>query len=137
MLYGGVWVHFLCVSKEESADCLCSAVRDPYTIGVRSPLPFTTDIAMPSPLLHITGVGSTYGLSKGRHVRINTPNIIKIPATQQFIRGPNVTGEGVYQCYNTGKLLSCVVPLAVTFAGILCACSMLGVVYLLRLPCSH
>jgi hypothetical protein len=55
-------------------------------------------------------VGSTYGLSKGRHVRINTPNIIKIPATQQFIRGPNVTGEGVYQCYNTGKLLCCGVP---------------------------
>jgi hypothetical protein len=79
-------------------------------------------------------VGSTYGLSKGRHVRINTPNIIKIPATQQFIRGPNVTGEGVYQCYNTGKLLSFSVPLlcCVLCMCILCWCCCCCVIFVGR-----
>ncbi|RYH31100.1 hypothetical protein EON65_03370 [archaeon] len=54
----------------------------------------------------ITGVGSIYGLTKGRHTRINTPNIIiGGSSSQNFTRGANVTGEGVYQCYNKGTCI--------------------------------
>ncbi|KAJ1436904.1 hypothetical protein B484DRAFT_416698 [Ochromonadaceae sp. CCMP2298] len=54
-----------------------------------------------------TAVGSVYGLSSGRHVRINTPNIITDQATQTFTRGPKIRGEGLYSCYNGG---SCIGP---------------------------
>ena len=58
-------------------------------------------------LANITGAGSVYGLKKGRHVRINTPNILVNPVTQAFTRGPVIQGEGVYECYNAG---SCIGP---------------------------
>lgn len=48
-----------------------------------------------------------YGLSKGRHIRINTPNILVDKATQVFKRGDKIKGEGVYKCYNFG---SCIGP---------------------------
>eukprot|EP00598_Pedospumella_elongata_P012679 CAMPEP_0185006192 /NCGR_PEP_ID=MMETSP1098-20130426/83933_1 /TAXON_ID=89044 /ORGANISM="Spumella elongata, Strain CCAP 955/1" /LENGTH=2045 /DNA_ID=CAMNT_0027534327 /DNA_START=353 /DNA_END=6490 /DNA_ORIENTATION=+ len=51
----------------------------------------------------ITGVGSIYGLTRGRHVRVNTPNIIVSGTT--FTRGPKVEGEGLYQCYNLGTCI--------------------------------
>ncbi len=54
----------------------------------------------------ITGVGSIYGLEKGRHIRINTPNIYKDAVSQEFTRGAKVRGEGIYVCYNSGSCLS-------------------------------
>lgn len=55
----------------------------------------------------ITGAGSVIGLTAGRHIRINTPNITKDAITQKFSRGTPVLGEGVYECYNGG---SCIGP---------------------------
>lgn len=53
----------------------------------------------------MTGVGSIYGLTKGRHIRINTPNIILNPSNQEFTRGPIIRGEGIYECYNGGTCI--------------------------------
>lgn len=55
----------------------------------------------------ISGVGSLYGLQNGRHVRINTPNILFEEDTQTFTRGPVIAGEGIYRCANDG---SCIGP---------------------------
>lgn len=55
----------------------------------------------------MTGVGSVYGLKKGRHNRTNTVIVNKDPTTQKFTRGDEEPGEGVYQCYNLG---SCIAP---------------------------
>jgi hypothetical protein len=55
---------------------------------------------------NIIGVGSIHGLQKGRHIRVNTPNIVKDPLTQKFTLGPKIYGEGIYACYNGGTCLS-------------------------------
>lgn len=54
----------------------------------------------------VPGMGSVYGLKKGRHVRINTPNIIIDSAAGTFTRGDVITGEGIYACYNGGSCIS-------------------------------
>lgn len=55
----------------------------------------------------ITGVGSVYGLDSGRHVRINTPNIIVDSTTETYTRGPKIRGEGLYECYHSS---TCIAP---------------------------
>lgn len=55
----------------------------------------------------ITGAGSVWGLSFGRHIRINTPNIQVLDASAgTYVRGPKIYGEGIYVCYNSGSCLS-------------------------------
>lgn len=54
-----------------------------------------------------TGVGSIFGLEKGRHIRINYAHIVKDSATATFKQGSKVYGEGVYACYYSG---SCIAP---------------------------
>ena len=56
---------------------------------------------------NIKGVGSVYGLAKGRSIRINYPNIQKDVVTDVFSRGTPMPGEGVYRCANNG---SCIGP---------------------------
>lgn len=60
-----------------------------------------------------TGVGSVYGLSPGRHIRINTPNAIGSRGKENWQLGAVIRAEGVYSCYNLG---SCLAP-------DLCSCS--------------
>ena len=58
----------------------------------------------------IAGAGSVFGLSYGRHIRINTPNIkvsTSSTGSKVFTRGNKIRGEGVYQCANNG---SCIGP---------------------------
>lgn len=54
-----------------------------------------------------TGVGSIYGLDKGRHIRINTPHIFHDALAGTFTRLAKIRGEGVYRCGNNG---SCIAP---------------------------
>jgi len=62
----------------------------------------------------VTGMGSIVGLKKGRHVRINNPNIFYDPVKAIYYYGPpggppveEVPGEGLYQCYHGS---SCIAP---------------------------
>jgi hypothetical protein len=54
-----------------------------------------------------SGVGSYYGLINGRHTRVNYPNIIGTPGTEDWTLGEKLPGEGIYACYNKG---SCIAP---------------------------
>ena len=51
-------------------------------------------------------MGSVYGLTKGRSIRINTPNIQVNSLTSTFTRGNKTYGEGIYVCYNSGTCLA-------------------------------
>lgn len=53
-----------------------------------------------------TGVGSAYGLTPGRHIRINTPNIQGFRGGEVWTLGPKVRAEGVYACYSDGSCLA-------------------------------
>ena len=54
----------------------------------------------------ISGVGSIYGLTYGRHIRINFANM-KLFANGTFAAGGKIRGEGVFACKNSG---SCIAP---------------------------
>jgi hypothetical protein len=55
----------------------------------------------------ITGVGSVYGLIPGRHIRVNTPNLINTTkGGEDWELGPRLPGEGIYACYNGGSCLA-------------------------------
>ena len=54
-----------------------------------------------------SGMGSKYGLSYGRNVRINTPNVFYDSTNQAYRSFGRKPGEGVYGCYNFG---SCIGP---------------------------
>lgn len=43
---------------------------------------------------------------KGRYVKVNWPNYQKL-GEKLWLKGPQIPGEGVYACFNTG---SCVAP---------------------------
>ena len=51
------------------------------------------------------GVGSIFGLSEGRHKRINYANMVQQNA-DTWIVGPSTPGEGVYACDNAGSCLA-------------------------------
>jgi len=54
------------------------------------------------------GVGADYGLSLGRHIRINYNNyILENLETNSWKAGKVVSGEGIFECYNFG---SCIAP---------------------------
>jgi hypothetical protein len=52
-------------------------------------------------------MGSIFGLKKGRHVRVNAPNIFYDTASQRYYTPGVLRGEGVYACHHGG---SCVAP---------------------------
>jgi len=54
-----------------------------------------------------TAVGSIFGLSSGRHIRTNFPNIIRDIGANTYKLGPRIVGEGLYACGNKG---SCMAP---------------------------
>jgi hypothetical protein len=54
----------------------------------------------------IEGAGSIYGLEKGRHIRVNTPNAIGTRGEEDWILGPTIYGEGIYGCYNDAACLA-------------------------------
>ena len=59
-------------------------------------------------LTHTTGIGTDFGLKKGRHIRINYNNYQPSEVNAKvWIAGPQVTGEGIFECYNFG---SCIGP---------------------------
>merc|ERR1712072_1486626 len=53
------------------------------------------------------GVGSIHGLTYGRHIRVNDPNLFSNnSATQEItVAGPKLAGEGLYSCFNGGSCL--------------------------------
>ena len=53
----------------------------------------------------ITGVGSLYGLKKGRHYRVNYANMIQLDADNWKL-GPVIPGEGIFACENSGSCLA-------------------------------
>lgn len=54
------------------------------------------------------GVGSDYGLSRGRHIRINFNNyLFQNSDTHSWKAGEVIEGEGIFECYNFG---SCIAP---------------------------
>ena len=60
----------------------------------------------------LVGVNSDFGLSEGRHIRVNYPNYNKTNKVDSnnndiWMQGPLVQGEGIFECYNAG---SCVAP---------------------------
>jgi hypothetical protein len=58
----------------------------------------------------ITESGKGDGLEtlRGRHVRVNFPNIqsIVVSGEKKFIQGLQLAGEGIYVCYNYGSCLA-------------------------------
>lgn len=52
------------------------------------------------------GIGSDFGLKEGRHIRVNYNNYRKEDDGVWTV-GPEVAGEGIFECYNFG---SCVEP---------------------------
>lgn len=52
------------------------------------------------------GVGADFGLKEGRHVRVNFNNYQKVDVNMWKV-GPEVAGEGIFECYNFG---SCIEP---------------------------
>ncbi len=53
------------------------------------------------------GVGSDFGLKSGRHIRVNYNNYYPSDHSSNWITGPEIQGEGVYECWNEGV---CVAP---------------------------
>lgn len=53
------------------------------------------------------GVGADFGLKRGRHIRVNYNNYQREVDDNTWTIGPEVTGEGIFECYNFG---SCVAP---------------------------
>eukprot|EP00956_Cyclotella_meneghiniana_P033654 scaffold98033_cov23-Cyclotella_meneghiniana.AAC.3 len=59
-------------------------------------------------LMHNAGIGTDFGLKKGRHVQVNYNNYQQSQAdTKVWITGPEVMGEGIFECFNLG---SCIEP---------------------------
>ena len=58
-----------------------------------------------------TGMGSKYGLQSGRNLRSNYPNIYYNSTSLKMVDGGPIAGEGVYGCYNSGRLISNKMPL--------------------------
>lgn len=53
------------------------------------------------------GVGSDFGLKPGRHIRVNFNNYYQSGRSRKWNKGPEIQGEGVYECWNEG---SCIAP---------------------------
>ncbi len=54
------------------------------------------------------GMGTDFPLEPGRHIRINSPNYMKVNGSDHdWVAGPILRGEGVYACANSG---SCIGP---------------------------
>ena len=57
-----------------------------------------------------TGVGTDFGLLRGRHIRVNIPNYNDTGEVDEdgydvWGTGPRVEGEGIFECYNGGSCL--------------------------------
>jgi hypothetical protein len=56
----------------------------------------------------VEGIGADLGLKEGRHVRINCNNYQRSQDDASvWVRGPELAGEGIFECYNFG---SCIEP---------------------------
>ncbi len=53
------------------------------------------------------GVGSDFGLKSGRHIRVNYNNYYQSNTSNKWFKGPEIQGEGKYECWNKG---SCIAP---------------------------
>lgn len=54
-----------------------------------------------------SGIGSDFGLKPGRHIRVNYNNYYQIESFGKWHKGPEIQGEGIYECWNGG---SCIAP---------------------------
>lgn len=51
------------------------------------------------------GIGADFGLASGRHIRVNYNNYQR--SDSEWIKGPEIPGEGIFECWNQG---SCIAP---------------------------
>eukprot|EP00804_Cyclotella_cryptica_P001991 CCRYP_007413-RA/>CCRYP_007413-RA protein AED:0.05 eAED:0.03 QI:0/0/0/1/1/1/4/0/2016 len=56
----------------------------------------------------VDGLGADFGLKEGRHTRVNFNNYVRSREDENiWITGPEIAGEGIFECYNYG---SCIEP---------------------------
>ena len=59
-------------------------------------------------LSQVESIGADFGLKGGRHIRVNYNNYQRSKTNiNVWINGPEIAGEGIFECYNFG---SCILP---------------------------